>query len=373
VANTLKKIESVLAPYVKYPDQAERVKMSSINHFESNTLPELLSLRSQIDARVSALCGGDSAVVAASSAVGAKVKKPSARAGKPTAYGAFSSKIQKENADEIKAFKEANPEMKGAHMAWVGKYKEEHPDIYEAFKTEWAEAHPKPAAPAAAVEGAEGEEAKPKKVLTPEHLAKMKAGREAAKAAKAAAAAGAEPAPLSDSEAEKAEKPKRVLTPEHLAKLKAGREAAKALKDAEKAAAAAEEKEQSPIALMPEAAPDSDKAKKPKKAKKAAAPVAVPVAAPVAVPVAVPAAVPVAAPAPVPVAVAEEAQVEAEELPFKHGGAVYIRMGISNASGEPKWASNDLWMSKKGARGPYAGELMEDGSINADAEEPAVN
>jgi hypothetical protein len=340
--------------------------MSSTN-IESSTLPELLSLRSQIDAAISAACGGDASAAVLQASSGKGPKKPSARAGQPTAYGAFSSKVQKEHAEEIKAFKEANPEMKGAHMAWVGKYKEEHPDIYEAFKTEWAEAHPKPAAPAAAVEGAEGEEAKPKKVLTPEHLAKMKAGREAAKAAKAAAAAaGVEPAPLSDSEAEKAEKaekPKRVLTPEHLAKLKAGREAAKALKDAEKAAAAAEANEQSPIALMPEAAPDSDKAKKPKKAKKAAAPVPAPA----------PVAVPVAAPAPVPVAVAEEAQVEAEELPFKHGGAVYIRMGISNASGQPKWASNDLWMSKKGARGPYAGELMEDGSINADAEEPAVN
>lgn len=37
-----------------------------------------------------------------------------------------------------------------------------------------------------------------------------------------------------------AEKKKRVLTPEHLAKMKAGREAAKAKRDAEKAAAAAE-------------------------------------------------------------------------------------------------------------------------------------
>ena len=340
--------------------------MSSINHFESNTLPELLSLRSQIDARVSALCGGDSAVVAASSAVGAKVKKPSARAGKPTAYGAFSSKIQKENADEIKAFKEANPEMKGAHMAWVGKYKEEHPDIYEAFKTEWAAANPKAEAPtseaASADEGAEPKAEKPKKVLSPEHLAKMKAGREAKKAAKDAEKEAAKSAEGSSDEAAggggggggepKPEKPKKVLSPEHLAKLKAGREAKKAAKDAEKAAAEAEAKGESPIALSPAAPAEAPmKApKKPKEAKKAApAPEVV-----------------VAAPEP-------EAEQEAEALPFKLGGATYIRMGISKPDGNHEWLSGDLWLSKKGARGSYAGELMEDGSINADAEEPTLS
>ena len=372
MANTLKKIESVLAPYVKYPDQAERVKMSSIS-FESNTLPELLSLRSQIDARVSVLCGGDSAVVAASSAAGAKSKKPSARAGKPTAYGAFSSKIQKENADEIKAFKEANPEMKGAHMAWVGKYKEEHPDIYEAFKTEWAAANPKAEAPtseaASADEGAEPKAEKPKKVLSPEHLAKMKAGREAKKAAKDAEKAAAGTESSSDEAAGgggggggpvAAEKPKKVLSPEHLAKLKAGREAKKAAKDAEKAVAEAEAKGESPIALSPPAPAEVPvkAAKKPKEAKKAAPAPEVP-APEVAV-----AAPEVAAPA---------AQQEAEELPFKLGGATYIRMGISKADNNHEWLSGDLWLSKKGARGSYAGELMEDGSINADAEEPTLS
>ena len=294
------------------PNQAERVQMSSIS-FESNTLPELLSLRSQIDARVSVLCGGDSAVVAASSAPGAKVKKPSARAGKPTAYGAFSSKIQKENADEIKAFKEANPEMKGAHMAWVGKYKEEHPDIYEAFKTEWAAANPKAEAPTS--EAASADE-------------------------------GAEPKP---------EKPKKVLSPEHLAKMKAGREAKKAAKDAEKAAAEAEAKGESPIALSPPAPAEAPvkAAKKPKEAKKAAP------------------APEVAAPAPE--VAAPAAEQEAEALPFKLGGATYIRMGVSKPDGNHEWLSGDLWLSKKGARGSYAGELMEDGSINADAEEPTLS
>ena len=65
-------------------------------------------------------------------------------------------------------------------------------------------------------------EAKPKRALSAEHLAKLKAGREAAKAKKLAAAP--EPLPVAEP------KPKRTLSPEHLAKLKAGREAAKAKK-----------------------------------------------------------------------------------------------------------------------------------------------
>ena len=47
-------------------------------------------------------------------------------------------------------------------------------------------------------------------------------------------------------------------------------------------------------------------------------------------------------------------------------------MGISKADGNHEWLSGDLWLSKKGVRGPYAGELMEDGRINDDAEEPTI-
>ncbi len=342
--------------------------MSSMN-IESSTLPQLLSMRSEIDAAISAACGGESAVVASS----AKPKKPSARTGKPTAYGAFSSKIQKENTEEIKAFKEANPDMKGAHMTWVGKYKDEHPEIYEAFKAEWVAANPKTktptSEPGSADEGAEPKAEKPKKILSPEHLAKMKAGREAKKSIKDAekGVAGTE---ISSEQAASGgggggghvtpEKPKKVLSAEHLAKLKAGREAKKLAKDAERAIAEAAAKSDSPIALSPTASAEAKAAKKPKEAKKTAA--APEVAAPVAE-VAAPVAE-VAAPA---------AEQEAEALPFKLGGATYIRMGISKADGNHEWLSGDLWLSKKGGRGSYAGELMEDGSINADAEEPEVN
>ncbi len=115
----------------------------------------------------------------------------------------------------------------------------------------------KATAPAEPVEAAEvaapvadAKEPKAKKVLSPEHLAKLKAGREAAAAKKAAEKAAAAPAPAEPVEAAevavaapvadaKEPKAKKVLSPEHLAKLKAGREAAKAKKEAEKAAAVA--------------------------------------------------------------------------------------------------------------------------------------
>jgi len=125
-------------------------------------------------------------------------KKVSARTGKKTTYSDFSSKIQKEHADAIKAYKEANPEIKkGLHLKWVGNYMKEHAEEYEAFKTAWNLEHPKADASetssvASAAEGADGSVSKPKKVLSPEHLAKMKAGRERKKASKDAEKASVE-------------------------------------------------------------------------------------------------------------------------------------------------------------------------------------
>ena len=84
----------------------------------------------------------------------------------------------------------------------------------------------------------EDAEPKPKRVLTDEQKAKMKAGREAAKAKRDAekAAAGEEPkpkrTPKAAVEGAVAARPKRVLTDEQKAKMKAGREAAKARKAA---------------------------------------------------------------------------------------------------------------------------------------------
>ena len=94
---------------------------------------------------------------------------------------------------------------------------------------------------------------------------------------------------------------------------------------------------------------------------KAAAPV---VAAPV-----VAAPVPKAVPKP---AAVEEAEDEGmEERRFTLDGQKYIRLWDSGAN---DWATGDLWAVKaNGDRDYYCGELMEDGSINTDAEAPELD
>lgn len=169
--------------------------MSSTLDFSTLSLTDLLQQRSMIDAEIFKQTGGTVTAPAK--------KKVSARSGKSTVYGDFSSKIQKEHAEEIKAFKEANPEMKGYHMTWVGNYKKEHADEYTAFKTAWDIEHPKAdvsetSSVASAAESADGAVSKPKKVLSPEHLAKLKAGREAKKAKKDAEKASVEAEARSD-------------------------------------------------------------------------------------------------------------------------------------------------------------------------------
>jgi hypothetical protein len=111
-------------------------------------------------------------------------------------------------------------------------------------------------------------EQKPKRVMTDEQKAKMKAGREAAKLKKAEAkangGAGAEPepAPKSDSDASSGSKSKgKPLTDEQKAKMKAGRDAAKAKRDADKAAGIETPKKEKKESKVP-AAPK--KAEKPK-------------------------------------------------------------------------------------------------------------
>jgi 2-oxoglutarate dehydrogenase E2 component (dihydrolipoamide succinyltransferase) len=135
-------------------------------------------------------------------------------------------------------------------LSVVVKKVEFSPDYIPAAAPVW----PAPGFVAAAKPVADAKpDAKPKRVLSEEHLAKMKAGREAAKLKKQLAAAAEPPAPVVAAPlpvvaapvpvvavavpvvAE--EKPKRVLSPEHLAKLKAGREAAAAKKAASLVAA----------------------------------------------------------------------------------------------------------------------------------------
>ena len=260
--------------------------MSSTN-VASMSLQDLLNLRSNIDSQIFKHTGEATVV---------SVEPPAARssrAGQPSCYGSFSSLIQKTHSEDVAAYKAAHPELKSGHLNWVGEYMKQHAEEYEAFKAKWSEEHPK-----------QPKEPKEKKVR-----------------------AKKEKEPKSDGE----EKPKKVLSPEHLAKMKAGREAKKAKKDAAKSS------ESQPAV---ESAPESPKAD-------AAAPDAT-------------------APD------AEEKPRTVDEVPFKHGGVTYIRLGYAEADGSHTWASADLWLSKKGARGAYVGELQESGEINEDAEEPAL-
>jgi hypothetical protein len=80
---------------------------------------------------------------------------------------------------------------------------------------------------------------------------------------------------------------------------------------------------------------------------------------------ALPAVAPVEAPTPAPAS--EEAEEGVELLPFVLDGQTYLRP----KSGD-EWASGDLWYTNAdGSKGGYLGELMDDGSINTDAEEPS--
>jgi len=73
---------------------------------------------------------------------------------------------------------------------------------------------------------------------------------------------------------------------------------------------------------------------------------------------------PVEAPTPAPASDEDEEGVEL--LPFVLDGQTYQRP----KSGD-EWASGDLWYTNAdGSKGSYLGELMDDGSINTDAEEP---
>ena len=279
--------------------------------YSTFSITDLLSKRSEIDAQLTLKTGG-AAVSSGKKSKGDK--KPSKRVGKPTVYGDFSSKVQKEHVEDIKNFKEANPDMKGAHMKFVGNYKKEHDEEYKGFEAEWKEAHPKDAV-----------ESSP------------------------------EDASVGDSASVTDAKPKRVISPDHIAKMKAGREASKAKKEADKAAAEEAGKSDSAVAPLAVAAEEVKAKKAPKKAKKTVAAVAT-----------------VATVAPVASPTEETSEDAPEFLPFKFGGLPYLRLGTKRDDGNHLWATGDLWANRKGVKGAYVGCIMESGEIDTDAEEPTV-
>ena len=136
-----------------------------------------------------------------------KVKRQNSNKGKPTCHGDFVKMICEKLKEEMATFKKENPDQKGAHLVFAANYKKEHAEEFAAFEAAWKEAHPKDADAGSvsskqtgAADGNSKSEAspvkdKPKRVISDEQKAKMKAGREAAAAKKKAEASGAPEAP----------------------------------------------------------------------------------------------------------------------------------------------------------------------------------
>ncbi len=198
------------------------------SNINSLSLKELLAERERINAAITALMSGTPAQ---------PIAKPERKnKGKPTVWGDFSKKIQTEHKEQIAAYKSAHPGEKSAHLSYVTNYRKEHPEAYEAHKLAWKEAHPDEVISESEKSGDE----KPKRVMSEEQKAKMKAGREKKKASLAEAPvveaslaeAPAPEAPVVEAAKASPEKPKRVISEEQKAKMKAGREKKKAEKDA---------------------------------------------------------------------------------------------------------------------------------------------
>ena len=160
--------------------------------FENMSLEQLRAERDRVNAAIAILMG-DAPVAEA-----ATKRKSNKNKGKPTVWGDFSKSIQKDHKQQIVDYKAAHPDEKSPHLAYVTNYRKDHPEIYEAFKVTWKEAHPDTADAGSVAEevnpagggGSASDVAKPKRVISEEQKAKMKAGREKKKAEKDAAKAG---------------------------------------------------------------------------------------------------------------------------------------------------------------------------------------
>jgi hypothetical protein len=309
--------------------------MSSTIDYTQFSVAQLIANRAAIDDIIMSLSAGVAPAAAGKSKAKAKDGKEKVkRKGSPGAWSDWTKKVMIDCDAEIKAFKEAAEQKGGAHLKWISANKGKTSPEWLEFKAEWDASHPKAAKGAKASDAEEADEAEEAEDDSPA-AAQGGGGSVAAVAAVAA--------PVAEKVA-KRRGPKKLtdMTPEE----RAAHDAKVAERKATKNAGA--------TAL--------------ELAAKAAVPV--PTAALVAEPKLV--AAPVAAPKPAPVA--EEAAEEAEEEDsvelkiFVVDGQKYMRPWSNSAK---EWATNDLWYTnKKGEKAAYWGELMEDGSVNADAEEP---
>jgi hypothetical protein len=294
--------------------------MSSIT-LDIMTVDQLLAFRTKVDAAL-ALKAGAAAPV--------PVKKAK-RAGGPTAWSDWTKKISTENAEAIQAFKVSSGQKLGAHLTWISQNKGKTNPEWLAFKASWDAANPKseksvasspPSSPASAAPCAPEPAAAPvlkkrgpKKLadMTPEELAahnERKAARQAKKAAEPAAPVAAAWARAGAAAAPKAEPKPVVADPETKAEQ----------------------------LMWLSALADCHGV--------------------------------VGSPAPKPAAPVADALPEL--LAFKYDGTNFFRLGVKASDGSVAWETGDLWRITAGEMGAYAGMLQEDGTINADAEEPLL-
>jgi len=242
---------------------------------------------------------------------GKKEKDPSAKPRKAGAWAGWTAHCPKEHAAEYETFKASSEKKQGIAPLFCTQWRKDHADEYASFEAKWKEEHSSAATSAAS---------------------------SPASTASAPVAAPLAAAPQKASQEVKVRKPQSEET-----------KAAAALKRAATKAKNAAEGASALAAAVTSAAP---------------APAPAPV-----LPLA-----PISIPAP-----AQEDEAEAEEdedeempelLPFKLGGRSYLRPGVLRDGGITSWATGDLWESKKGLKGDWAGVLQEDGSIDLSAEEP---
>jgi hypothetical protein len=247
-----------------------------------------------------------------------KKEKKEKRRSQGTAWADFGKKVIQDNSADYETFKSSLDKKQGVMPLFVSQYRTAHEAEWVSFQTAWNETHPKL--------GKLPKETKCEIVSSAEQ-------------------SEAEDASVAESKPEKPEGkrrgPKKLadMTPEELASHNTKKEAKakerKAKKEAEATTTVAAAVAEAPVAPVP-----------------VPAPVTVPTPAPVTT-----------------TTVAQKDDEVAEFRIFKMDGQDYMR--IFNKD-DNDWASTDLWYSKDGKRATYFGELMDDGSVNTDAEEPEL-
>ena len=288
--------------------------MPSAIDYSTLSVAQLLAVRTTIDEAIMARSSGVAPTPSVATKAGKTPKEPKEkvkRKGSPGAWSDWTKKVMTEYDSEIKAYKEAAEQKCGAHLKWISANKGKASAEWLAFKAEWDASHPKEAKGKSS-EADEVEEAESGSDSSPQGGAVT---------------------------VEKAKRrgPKKLT--DMTASERAAHDAKVAAKKAKKAAGAlaleAEVKANAPVllgALEGEEVPTLE-------------------------------------------SVAEESEAEAEddsiELKiFALDGQKYMRPWSVSAN---DWATGDLWYTnKKGEKSNYLGELMEDGTINGDAEEPEI-